>query len=307
MKTLSEKEKEIIRLIQKKEIYDIFSFVEYYELGKSVVQTEDEIENRFLEEFGDTRFKCAMTRLDYFSNPVIDEKIDEKYVWAKPRLSYLGARGIVLGTDQVKEVFSYFSTVYICENIREILHFVAVWEYLLSEGLVIELPKPFEKRDIGLFVRKDEISREKSFIETLEGKDVIYLSDMEISVKKFLAWDFIFDEINFELCSEYLQKRIYPTLGLDTFIEKGFRTKNDLEARRNFWIALAGVAVAIITSFISIMISLTDKGYYDEFGEMKDSLEKISERMESNEEKTGVKIILNNKPENFEIEDLKVD
>ena len=33
MKTLNEKEKEIIRLIQRKEITDILSYIKYYDLG----------------------------------------------------------------------------------------------------------------------------------------------------------------------------------------------------------------------------------------------------------------------------------
>ena len=43
MKTLNEKEKEIIRLIQRKEITDILSYIKYYNLGTEICFQESDI------------------------------------------------------------------------------------------------------------------------------------------------------------------------------------------------------------------------------------------------------------------------
>ena len=51
MKTLNEKEKEIIRLIQRKEITDILSYIKYYNLGTEICFQESDINEKFNELF----------------------------------------------------------------------------------------------------------------------------------------------------------------------------------------------------------------------------------------------------------------
>lgn len=83
-----------------------------------------------------------------------------------------------------------------------------------------------------------------------------------------------------------MQKQIQPTLGLDTFVEKGFKTKSDLIERRNFIIALAGVFVAIVTSGASLIMSLLDNGNTEELNKINNSLQEIRQELDLPEEST---------------------
>lgn len=286
MKTLSKEEKEIIKLIQEREITDIYSYVKYYNLGVEVQQYKEDVEQRFNEAFNGKKYKCHISSTSDINAGNIIKRIDDKNVWATPKLSYFGCEGQNIKYEQeVEVIYGYFlfKPTYICEDMEKIFHFISVWQYLVSEGLVIELPKSCERNDMSLFLRKEKLKHETPPI--LETSN-LSIDSMEVNASHFMDWKFVLDKLNFELCLPYLQKRLYPTLGLDTFIGKGFKTKADLNERRNFWIALLGVLFALITSAVSIIISIFDNGNAEELIKINNSLQEIREELELPEETT---------------------
>ena len=107
--------------------------------------------------------------------------------------------------------------------------------------------------------------------------------DLQVSAKEFMDWHLVLDEHDFEICLPYLTRQLQPTLALDVFIEKGFKTKEERNENRNFAIALIGVIVAIVTSIASLLVSFSDKGYFDELDRINNSLQQICEEIQVQE------------------------
>ncbi|WP_277668605.1 hypothetical protein [Caproiciproducens galactitolivorans] len=267
---LSKEQKDIISHIQSGEITDVYSFVKYYGFGTYVGHNRSAIEEAFHKQYGDKKYKCRND--DSNNNECIIEEIDEKYVWAKPTLSYFNSEGQVIKHHDIVHGFSLFEPTYICENINAVISFIALWQYLKSEGLIIELPKSCSEKDVGLFLRKEPIPHNNRDIFE-EGQ--LRLSDMSVNVAYFLDWKYALDEPAFEVCLPYLNMKLYPAPALLTYITKGHKTLEEIRERRNMRIALAGVLIALITSIASIIISFQDKGYHNELQEIHNSLQEI--------------------------------
>lgn len=285
MKTLSKEEKEIIRLIQKKEITDIYSYVKYFNLGKEVQQFHENIKKEFDKKFEGKTYTIKQPEYDFLENKCIVEKLDNNMCKAKPFLSYEDnpeKQAICYNGKQITHFYNLTEPTYICEDIEKILNFISIWQFLESEHLIIELPKSCEKQDMALFLEQisyDYVS-EDYFLNF--APQSIY--EMKFSAASFMDWRFSLNIHNFEICLPYLQKQIQPTLGLDTFVEKGFKTKSDLIERRNFIIALAGVIVAIVTSGASLIMSFLDNGNTEELNKINNSLQEIRQELNLPEE-----------------------
>ena len=179
--------------------------------------------------------------------------------------------------------FCMFKPIYICENIDKILQFISIWQYLETEQLIINLPKPYNEQDMGIFLYKHEWSTKR----TPDYKKVDPKSKTTtISPHEYMNWSLKVNEHNLSLCMPYLTKQIQPTLSLDTFIKKGFMTKVDVNERRNFTIALIGVLIAFITSLASLIISIigmSDRGYYKELQNINKSIQEIRDELHIDE------------------------
>lgn len=281
MKTLDKKEKEIIKLIQEKKITDIYSYVRYYNLGTEVQYFKGDIENEFEKKYGEMILTITKTRDSIVNKKHVVEELPNNQYKVKPYLTYNDGSTTDYDTIYYKDgkiQYSYHLTepTYTCENIDSILDFISVWQFLESEHLIIELPKSCEDKDMGLFLKKNfENSTETHFPDTLHST-----YELQVNAREFMDWHFELDVHNFEICLPYLKKQIQPTLGLDTFVKKNFKTKSDIVERINFIIALAGVAVAVITSFISLFTAAFDDKYAKEISNLNNSLQEIRQELE---------------------------
>lgn len=77
MKTLNEEEQEIIKLIQKKKIVDIYSYARYYKLGTEIQFYEKDIIEAFKNDFCDDNYNL-ITRDNQsgFGERPLNEPID---------------------------------------------------------------------------------------------------------------------------------------------------------------------------------------------------------------------------------------
>ena len=282
MKTLSKEEEEIIRLIQEKKITDIYSFVKHYNLGTYVQHFKEDIQKKFDAKYGEMTFVLPREGQDSISPKDIIEELPNNQIVAKPVLVYHHRwegssewESISYNPKSIKNTYCLVKPTYICENMEKILHFISVWQFLESERLVIELPKSCEKHDMGLFLRKKSLkTMQKCFPEK---PSTTY--DLQVSAKEFMDWHLVLEEHDFEICLPYLTRELQPTLALNVFIEKGFKTKEERNENRNFAIALIGVIVAIVTSIASLLVSFSDKGYFDELHRINNSLQQIREEI----------------------------
>lgn len=280
MKTLNEKEKEIIRLIQKKEITDILSFIKYYNLGTELRFYESDINEKFKKLFSGKEYIIHHNRDRslFLDKRCVIEDIDKDTTKCKPFLTYEQSKTQEISANEdIRYTYDFFKPTYICENMDKILQFIAIWQYLENERLVIELPKSCEKDDVALFLSKESIELSEV---TIDENNPTFDS-MKKYACYFMDWQFALNKTNFELCYPYLCKKIYPTLALDTFIEENFRTKTDINESRNFKIALVGVIVAIVTSLASLFISLSEQDYRQELNNLNNSLQNIYTELSS--------------------------
>lgn len=267
---LSKEQKDIIAHIQSNEITDIYSFVKYYGLGAYISHDKSAIENFFYEHYGKNKYKCKKD--DFYNLDCIVEEIDDNYVWAKPHLDYFNSNGQVIKyNEDIVYGFSLYEQTYICEDINKIVSFIALWQYLKSEGLIIELPKSCTETDMGLFLRKEYLEHDEVFFQDKN----LRLGDMSINVANFLDWNYVLDKKSFERCLPYLNIQLYPAPELSTYITKKHKTLEEIREGRNMQIAFASVLIALITSIASIVISLQDRGYYNELKEINNSLQEI--------------------------------
>ena len=280
MKTLNKEEKEIIKLIQEKKITDIYSYVKYYNLGTEIQYFKEDIQKAFENKYGTTTRIFTKGKNNTICKKYIIEELSDNRYKARPYLTFND--GFTTDWDTIyykpkgiKHSYHLTEPTYTCDNIDQILNFISIWQFLESDHLIIELPKSCDAKDMGLFLRKTNVTPEDASLPD----EPCNTYDLQINAREFMSWEFKLDVHNFEICLPYLMKQIQPTLGLNTFVKNKYRTECTLIERRNFIIALAGVVVAIITSLISLFASIFDNGNAKELNNINNSIQEIHEQM----------------------------
>lgn len=274
---LTKHQKDIVKNIACGNITDILSFVKHYNLGYEVCYDKEQVIKKFNDAYKDKKFVCRSKEFDEFdATDRIIERIDGKKAYCKPKISFQGAwynsscNGVNFG-------YPLFKPVYITKSVGEIISFIALWQYLKAQALIIELPKSCTKEDMALFLRQVKNNNYKKHMLN-ENEEYGYIS-LEVSYYDFLECDYELDSVDFEICLPYLQQKIYAAPELETYIQKRYKTNEELNNSRNLKIALAGVFIAIFTSIASIVMSTLDKGYYSELNQINNTLQKIQETM----------------------------
>lgn len=268
---LDDNQKELVQKIKNREITDVLSFVKYYNLGYEISADKSDIEKQFEELYKDKTYICDK-RSTYCTNEYIINEIDRTTIEVKPRLSFQHTN-VAFGMKDFPYTFNYFKKVYVTEEINKIISFIALWNYLKEQALVIELPKTCSEEDMALFIRKEAKKETYKVIEQ-DAENKMDYSDTVVFAADLLDYELVFDDENFEIIIPFLQKKIYPAPELNTFIQKGFNTTEEVNNRNNFLIALAGVIIAIVTSGASIIMTLMDRGYYKELEDINKTLQK---------------------------------
>jgi len=274
---LNKHQKDIVKNIANGEITDILSFVKYYNLGHEVLFDKSAVENKFNEIYGGKKFLCDSVHFDNHNETSrIIERVDQRTALCSAKLTFVGPYSHC-SYDNIRYSYHLFKPVYITNHIDEIITFIALWQYLKAQALIIELPKSCTKEDMGLFLK--QINREKCEPNPLEESNSTPYDyhHLEISYTEFFDGNYELNDENFEICLPYLTQKIYPAPELKNFIQKGYNTTEEINNRRNLGIALAGVIIAILTSLASIYMSAQEKGYYFELNAINNSLQEIKD------------------------------
>ena len=285
---LNKNQEKIVKAIANGTITDIYSFIQVMEYGNFFVYSKSYVEEKFAKTYENKKYKCeTRSMVEHKKQKNILEEIDSKTCYCKPDLNFYGASQM-LSHGEIIHSFPFFSPVYITKKVDKIISFIALWQYLKEQALIIELPKSCTKDDMGLFVRPTPDNDTcKSNIDEDHSRPYTYL-DLNVSFHNFFGGKFTLDERNFEICLPYLTKTIFPVPELQTFIQKKFKTKEEINNRRNFWIALAGATIAFFTAIASIIVSVVDKGYHKELNQINESLQKIEASIPENQSATDI-------------------
>ena len=270
---LNKEQKDIITHIQSNEITDIYSFVRYYKLGMEVCHDKIAIEDEFKKRFCNKNYKCKTLRSGINGDCIV-KIIDDELVLASPKLEYLNSNEKIFTYNKNNYKINSYQPIYVCQNINKIISFIALWQYLKKEGLIIELPKTFTEKDLGLFLQQ----KPKNHVwGDLFVEDNLSLSNMSVNITDLFTWEYELNRDMLDVCFPYLNLKLYPAPELSTYISKRHKTLEEIRERRNMQIAFAGVLIALLTSVASIFISFQDRGYYEELQEINHSIQDIHE------------------------------
>lgn len=300
-------QKAIITGIFKGDIFDIVSYLKYFNLRKLIQFDKEKIFNSFHTDELPKKYYCnnslqlkfsnIMTEIDYKTKIENGEIRPEHYSCHTLTLSYTS--GIKHETWEGNEYhLDFYDGVYIANCFDDILEFLTLWQFLLSEMLILEVPHDCSAETLGLFYIKSPNNDMKSLsinerircirFENFSYDDQYYLQDENYTLSKEHCF----------MCKEYMNKKIYPSAKLGIFIQKRFTTYTENTQHKTLFVAYLTIIVSIVLAIAphfqkkksqdiqSITETLVDiKSSINK----KDSLEELSSKLD----------IIINKLENF--------
>lgn len=159
---------------------------------------------------------------------------------------------------------------FIANDFQDIIDFITLWSFLKNEALILELEQPVSIDEVSVFFeyrKLDKKSKEDESTVWVKTNDTIVSNDNELF--KSLPLDFYEEtpsksadqyldgiwEINDEhiiMCSDFIGKRIYPTSALRVYAKHYYRTVDELDRAINKWLA----SIALVISILSFAWSL---------------------------------------------------
>ncbi len=251
-------QKETIKHIYTGEIYDITSYLKYFNLGTTIKFDKNEIINSFNSDDIPKKFYChnsmqkkhsnIMTEAEFTKKIANNEINPDNYTNYNLQLSYnTGIKQELWGEQNY--TLDFYSGVYVANSFDNILEFLTLWQFLISEMLILEVPHDFSADVLGLFYRKNSIiipedtslkeRIKKINIENFSYDDQYYLYDNNYTLSREHCF----------MCKEYLDKRIYPSTKLGIFINKHFKTYEETTQNRALFVAWLAVFVSIALTF----------------------------------------------------------
>ena len=295
-------QKDIIRHIASEDITDIVSYIKYFGLSTLRKLDKDKIEERFKKE---TAGKTVKKLKDDFSKFTMKNNIDSSwnissqitfhepteadYECVPLKIAYPETEHKKKLTDSSYFSYDYFKGINIVNSFSDIKDFLAIWQYLKNEGLILEVEKEIGREDYELFFEYIPFDK-TSFKEANDafkaiGERPIKLCEYPENVKDYRDFaDYLFEyNTTHELiCSQFLGKQIYGTSELDVFIKSNFKTKNDKQFLLALIPAYVGVFVALFTPFIPTDNSDVEK--------IQQQLSEIQEKLEDNNSMTSTEL-----------------
>lgn len=285
---LRKKDKKIVDAIVSREIEDILSFVKFMKYDQESIFDKSYVVEKYHKTYENTRYICETRSLiEHNKQDKIIECISDKACLCIPEISFSNTC-YHTKFNGVPYHFPYFSPVYITDKVKEITDFIALWQYLKEKALVVELPKSCTKEDVALFLKRtpDNDKCENPFGDNTDR--VFDYSELEVSFEYFFNGGYELDRENIEQFATYLTKKIVPASELRNFKRNKYMSNDEINNRRNFWIALAGVIIAFFTAIASIIVSVVDKGYHKELNQINESLQKIETSIPENQDNTDI-------------------
>lgn len=301
-------QKEIIRRINSGDVYDIYSYLESFDMLYNFKIDKMMLEERFAEEEGDKKYKTLKSGVNINSIHTdsihTDSKTLKTYIYQNQLkdedFEYKPAE---LVFNKIKTTVSYKEIKYefnpcidkginIAVSFNQIKEFISIWSYLHKELYVLEVPKAIRKEEIGLFFERRSKKIEKSITDITDNQKHTFLKNLGIEgieneLFKNFPWNhntpkvdaykyadeiLEFKEDNFIICDYYLAKKILSTPELELFIKSRFNTSEQI----NFYWALVPAYLAII---ISILIPLFQKQDNTEVIKIQNQLREIQQEV----------------------------
>lgn len=279
----SKHQKNIIRLIQSGDIYDISSYLKYFNKGCTIKLSKETVNERFFSDnLPKTYYRkknLQHTRGNTLTSNEYNEKLNQNlinpnnYIAESLKLSY--SSGIKHETwENNLYTIDFYKGVYIPNDFNDILNFLTLWQYLKSEMLIFEVPQDCNSEILGLFYEhsSDTINHPHSLEEQL---GYINYDDLTYADTHYIDNEiYIFSHEHCSMCRDYLDKKLYPTTKLTLFVKKNFKTYEETTQNRALFVAWLAI-------FVSIFLTIAPNLYPHRNTEMDSLLSDINEIKDS--------------------------
>lgn len=248
---LSKDQKDIIKAINDGSVYDIYSYLEHFNILRCFCIDKSKTDQAFLEKEHGKTYKILKKEVEPFSmqfNPInfsnnfIRNKLEEDDYIEKP--ATLDYSKTILKREYRDQTY-YFDPcdvngINIATSFPKIIDFLTIWNYLRSEFLILEMPKDIRKEEIGVFFERcnlchPEIEVKKGESLLSEGQALLLMGSNEPPKRDALQYIDEFLEYNnemFTICNGYLDKKIIATSEMNLYIKRHFNTKEQLHCFR---------------------------------------------------------------------------
>ena len=287
---LSKHQRNTIKKICDGEICDVVSYLKYFRFGTLVKYDEAKVNQGFQEDtiakkyYWNNELKRkkvnTLTEQEYLRKVELEELHSEDYDSASLQLEFTGKNQHV-EWNGTRYSFDFYGGVYVANSVEHILDFLALCQYLKAEMLILEVPSGLNEESLGLFFEKEHVDTLKTkeamdppiHYEKLTIDDTYYLTDGK----------YAFSSKNFIICSDYIDKKYYPTPRLKLFIDHHFKTAEEQARSAALWAAWIAILVSLATTIIPRLIGQDDEWHVSlsrDVKEIKTYMEELVSRPE---------------------------
>lgn len=257
-------QRDIIKAIKNKEVYDIESFVKKFNLYEHFVVDKEKIKKAFDESELGKEYPV------YVSKNVLDLK-NKREISVPARLEYMDNKKKVTFDNSCYEYDLWDEKGFnIAINYDEIVGFISLWEYLKRELDVFEIEKTVSRSEIELFFRKYEKTTNKSnstndyipivqeeLFQLTDGKFQRKVGEVDYNVVRRNAYNYVEEDVGIDneqlkIFSVYLHKKILPTPSLTKYVSNRYQTEDEKATRLSLRIAIISIIIAIFSSSFSV-------------------------------------------------------
>lgn len=255
----SKHQKEIIKQINNGKIYNIISYLKFFNLGETIVLNKDDILHKFNTDnipkiyYYHKNLKIKYSNIiseDVYNNKVLNNELNpENYESVTLKLNYnQGIKHEIW--DNKNYTINFYDGVYIAKSFNNIIDFLALWQYLKSEMLILEVPNDITANELSIFYEK-QTSSNSNILSLEERIQQINFDDFTYEDSHYMLENiYTFSKEKCTICKEYLDRRIYPTTKLKIFIQKRFKTTEEKTQSSALCAAWIAIFVSIILTFL---------------------------------------------------------
>ncbi len=255
---LSKHQKIIIQKIASGEVYDITSFLKAFNLSTLRKLDKEVVENKVRTAENGATYKKLKDGINRFTNTTVnilgmDASIpaprvfkNEDFIDVEAVVDYSKCKISTTTIEGTKYYFDYSKGINITNSFSDIKEFLTIWQFLKSEGLVLEVDKQIQKEDYEVFIEYKPINetsygqRKSSGLPSVTIDEItltpienqpIFSGDDPNRFKDFRDYIDFFCEYNKEseiICSSFIGKQIYGNPELDLFIKRNYHTKEQI-------------------------------------------------------------------------------
>lgn len=254
---LTKHQKNTIRHIFTGEIYDITSYLKFFNLGTIIKLDKEKVIEQFTSDNIPKIYYCSKTLKHKYSNMMTEQEYleklhaheldSEKYLSYDLHLSYNTGIKTELW-DGSNYTLNFYEGVYVANSFQDILEFLTLWQYLKSEMLILEVPHAFCGETLGLFYKKAQVDDVK-IISSCDKIKNINFTDFTYDDQYYLNERYTLSKEHCIMCKEFMDKRIYPSAKLGLYIQKHFTTYEERTQNKVLFVAWLAIFVSIGLTF----------------------------------------------------------